>query len=244
MKKLVLLLSILIVLTGIVFSQSIGITFPKIGKTLYKGNTYKITWNNSGCSSPDVKINIFKNSIDTANFVEQLTGPNNGSKSWTIPANYSTGNYILRVKTDPPETGCKGDSEVFIVKKKSPVSIGAVEPKDFKIVDLNISQLKRFIQITSPVNSKSYQVHKSVPINWNKNFGDYEWVWVHAYYIGNSKPVAIIGTLVKNTGVSSWSPTSNYNKNDIYVEIKTSDNKYSGKSQTFKLYYPAVEVTE
>ena len=242
MRKSILLLSVLLVLTGIVFSQSIGITFPKAGKTLYKGYTYKITWNNSGCSSANVKINIFKGSISVPNFVLQLTGPNNGSKSWNIPSDFPNGNYILRIKSDPDETGCIGDSEVFFVKKKP--LLGIVEPKNFKRTELNISPLKKFIQITSPVSSISYQVHESVPINWNKHFGDYEWVWVHVYYIGNTNPVAIIGTLVKNTGVSSWTPTSNYNKSDIYVEIKTSDNIFLGRSQKFKLYYAAVEATE
>lgn len=242
MKKLISLMSLLFVLAGIVSSQSIGITFPKAGKTLYKGYKYKITWNNGGCSSANVKINIFKDSITQANFVLQLTGPSNGSKSWNIPSDFPNGNYILRVKTDPAETGCIGDSEVFFVKKKP--LLGIVEPKNLKRTDLKISPMKKFIQITSPVSTISYQVHESVPINWNKNFGDYEWVWVYVYYIGNSNPVAIKGTLIKNTGASSWSPTSDYNKNDIYVEIKTSDNIYSGKSGKFKLYYAAVEATE
>ncbi len=55
MKRSILLLSVLLVLTGIVSAQSIGITFPKIGKTLYKGNTYKITWNKATETDPSFR---------------------------------------------------------------------------------------------------------------------------------------------------------------------------------------------
>ncbi|MCK5222352.1 MAG: hypothetical protein KAR14_12280, partial [Candidatus Aminicenantes bacterium] len=118
MKKLILIVFIMFVSVGIVFSQSLNVTKPAAGVTWNKGPTKSITWTSPGCQSGDVKINIFKNSVSVPNFVLQLTGPSNGSKSWNIPSDFPNGSYILRVKTDPAETGCKGDSEVFFVKKK------------------------------------------------------------------------------------------------------------------------------
>ncbi len=149
MKRLIVLIFIMFVSVGIIFSQSVNVTSPAAGVTWNKGATKTITWTSPGCQSGDVKINIFKNSIDQANFVLQLTGPNTGSKSWTIPSNFDNGTYYIRVKTDPAETGCLGDSEAFTIGTFEPITTfrpGAVQAHFIKPPDLKMT----IIPVTGP----------------------------------------------------------------------------------------------
>ena len=99
MKKLFLVIIFIMVTTGFICSQSININTPQPNSLWYKGSTMNIKWANNNCSSSNVKINIFKNSISQANFVLQLTG-SNGQKNWGIPKDFPSGDYILRIKTD------------------------------------------------------------------------------------------------------------------------------------------------
>ena len=140
MKRSIILLFILFVSVGIIFSQSVNVTSPAAGVTWNKGSTHTITWTSPGCQSGDVKINIFKNSATVANFVLQLTGANNGSKSWNIPSNFADGNYIIRVKTDPAETGCVGDSGLFTIGTPPTITFQpmTVEAYFIKLPDLEI----------------------------------------------------------------------------------------------------------
>ena len=139
MKRLIFINIISFFCLGILSAQSVNVTSPAQGVTWNKGTTHNITWTSPGCSSPNVKINIFKGSVDQANFVLQLTGPNSGSKSWTVPNNFEDGQYVIRVKTDPAETGCLGDSAVFSIAGSSitfqPIDIQAhfMKKPDLKI---------------------------------------------------------------------------------------------------------------
>ncbi|MCK5221965.1 MAG: hypothetical protein KAR14_10325, partial [Candidatus Aminicenantes bacterium] len=66
--------------------------------------------------SANVKINIFRGSIDPANFVTQLTATTaSGSKIWNVPAAQTLGtNYHVRVKEATLGT-TSGDSPAFTV---------------------------------------------------------------------------------------------------------------------------------
>jgi len=130
MRRQFLLLSIILIISGIIFSQSVNVTSPAAGVTWNKGATKTITWTSPGCQSGDVKINIFRNSIKQTNFVLQLTGPNKGAKSWLIPGNFATGKYLLRIKTG--EKGCLGDSGVFNIVEKKPLNIGIIQVQKLK----------------------------------------------------------------------------------------------------------------
>ncbi len=101
---------------------TLTVTEPDPGEDWEKGKSHMITWTSSGCTNNNIKINIFRNSIIQSNFVDQLTSTNSGSKSWLIPSNYTTGNYIMRIKTE--DELCKGDSGVFqIINPSSPPTL-------------------------------------------------------------------------------------------------------------------------
>ena len=111
MKKNLVLIAIFMVTSFIVFGQTITVTAPNSGTTWNSGSTYDITWRSSGCRDTSIKINIFRNSITAENFIEQLTCTDTGMKSWPIPRSYTTGNYIMRIKT--ADELCRGDSQIF-----------------------------------------------------------------------------------------------------------------------------------
>ncbi len=115
MRKVIVYIFILFLSIGMLYSAGIDVTSPASGVTWYKGFTHDITWevSGSGCNYPNVKINIFRNSVTPANFVEQLVGPNTGSYSWFTPNNYYNGYYVIRVKT--ADSSCYGDSGRFSI---------------------------------------------------------------------------------------------------------------------------------
>jgi len=116
MKKLSVIFFVSILCFGFVFSGTINVVTPNATSKWSKGLTQSITWTSSGCTDSNIKINIFKDSITPANFIQQLVCSDTGSKSWTIPNNFTSGNYILRIKT--ADNNCYGDSEVFVIKER------------------------------------------------------------------------------------------------------------------------------
>ena len=114
MRRLFIFSLVFVVTMGMVYSANLNVTSPS-GGTWYKGSTHNITWTATGCTSSSYKINIFKGSTDPADFVEQLLQSGSTSKSWTIPMGYTNGTYYIRVKTDPAQTGCLGDSAAFTI---------------------------------------------------------------------------------------------------------------------------------
>ncbi len=116
MKKLLLILFILSVTMGLVYSAGLSVILPSAG-TYHKGDNVTISWTPSACSSSNYKINIFRNTTDPANFVEQLLANGVTSKSWPIPLEYSNGTYIIRVKAD--DNSCFGDSAAFQITNPS-----------------------------------------------------------------------------------------------------------------------------
>ncbi|MEN8155304.1 MAG: hypothetical protein ABFR75_14920, partial [Acidobacteriota bacterium] len=115
MKKNIISFIFLILFTGTLVSETLEITFPRRGNHLYRNSSVRITWDGSRCEIQDFKINIFRNSIVQSNFVEQLTATDKNWAQWTIPADYRTGNYLIRVKT--VDSLCKGDSGVFTIEE-------------------------------------------------------------------------------------------------------------------------------
>jgi len=242
MKKSILLLSVLLVLTGIVFAQSIEVKSPAPNATLFKGETVTISWKNIGCSSANVKINIFKNSIIQANFVLQLTGNNTESKKWYIPDNFQEGKYILRIKADPAQTGCVGDSEVFNIKKKNNLSTTFNPPKLYKKPGVDVVKLKGNIAITSPVKNGSYEVNKPMNISWNKNLGANSKVNIYLCTETDDQGEKIFSETTNNGNVQ-WIPPSDkisWPGNRPYIKIVTPNNFYSGKSGLFSIVPPQV----
>ncbi len=242
MKKQFLLMSLLILFVSIAFAQNMEVKKPKQNDVLYKGKSYNILWTNTGCTGPYVKINIFKNSIDQANFIEQIVTQNGGSTSWKVPAGYANGKYVLRVKADPPISNCYGDSGVFTIKDKSTFSPIYTPPKIFKKPVIAVAKLKGIVKITSPITNGSYEINKPMTISWNNNLGTNSKVNIYFCSETDNQGEKIF-TGTTNSGNVQWIPPGDkvsWPGNRPYIKIVTPDNLYSGKSGLFSIVPPQV----
>ncbi|MEN8222858.1 MAG: hypothetical protein ABFR36_06320 [Acidobacteriota bacterium] len=240
MKRSILLLSILLILTGIVFSQSIQVTSPQKDQVWYKGAKVQIKWTETGCSSPYVKINIFKNSITQANFIEQLHPHNSGWTYWTIPTNYVSGKYILRIKADPAQTGCLGDSGVFHIKLNAKLAIS--NPKISAHKSIKFGKMLKGINVTAPKNGQSYEIGKQMQITWNKYFANYSKVNIDLHHENGNFETSIYKEYNNSGNIFVTMFMFNAIPGDKYFfRIYTSDNKYSGISGFFYVTNPSTQ---
>ncbi len=239
MKKLfIILVSILMTIT-MYATVGIHVFNPAGGQTLYKGFTsdYMIKWTVSGDITKPVKIRLMDKKGEVKIYgITDSTSIASGQFLWRkdMINNTDIGDYVIRVKTI--DNKYYDDSDVFHIRKKPVASL--IRPKFTNKPIETIGIITQKINISEPVGNTSYLVGKPINIRWDKNFGNY--TYVSLYFISINSPtshVAIRGTSIKNTGVSSWTPQSNFNGSNIYVKIFTSDNKFFGKSGEFKLVY-------
>ncbi len=230
MNKYACLVFIVIFTCASLVGGAILVTSPKPGQDFEKGTKLDIKWTSPGCSGPAVKINIFRNSINQANFVLQLTGPNKGSKSWFIPGNFATGKYILRVKTD--EKGCLGDSGIFdIIDKKGPI-IGIIQAEALKLPPKQKTSTHRAPAIGQPSNA-SFNI-KTIQYGVNKN-GRIDAMWVVVGY--NSKTPF---SFSKYQGHSKDGPA--YMNCKITIPVWPNDPNYKGPFKTKVIFNQRLSV--
>ncbi|MEN8222318.1 MAG: Ser-Thr-rich GPI-anchored membrane family protein [Acidobacteriota bacterium] len=195
-------------------APTITVTSPVGSSVWQKGSTQNITWTKTGTQSSNILINVFKDSISQPNFVEQLTGPNNGSKSWTIPGSYQSGNYILRVK--PDDNSCKGDSPVFqITNAPQPVM-----PE---------------IDITIPNSSTVWRKGITYDITWDKAGSQSSGVIIKIFKGSISQPNFLEQLTGPNIGSKSWKIPENYATGTYCLRITTDDNQVTDDSEPFKI---------
>ncbi len=102
MKKTICAVVLLSFLGGIGLAQSITVNQPAANVTWNIGSTYLIQWTSTGVAKPTVKIMLWKGSTFVMDIV--VGTPNNGSYSWTIPANVAPGVYKVRVRAIGADT--------------------------------------------------------------------------------------------------------------------------------------------
>ena len=224
MKKICVIVFFIFLGTQLIPAQTLTVHSPAAGVTWYKGETKTISWTKSGCPDPNIRINIFRNFIDPANFVEQLTCTGCSSKSWTIPGSYTSGNYQIRVKTD--DNACVGDSVLFKIGEKLsalPVSFEITEKLSaltMSVVTQKQLQQSDFvpgnIQVTKPAAGSAHPVGVPIIVKWNPNFDNYGSVNIA---VCNSDNITIAGYSAPNSGTYSWTPQSLYNNKNLYVVI-------------------------
>ena len=215
-KKLSLSILGLFVIASFTFAQTITVKLPHAGDIWYKGHTYNITWTKTGNAGVNVKINIFRNSIIPANFVEQLTGPNSGSKSWPIPSTYDNGTYYIRIKgvdSSWNDVGVYGDSGAFTITDPPAAAT---------------------ITVTSPHSGDNWckgSTHNitwtstSIPASTNIKIN----IFKDSIKQANSK----LQLTCTNTSLKSWTISTNFENGTYYIRVKTEDNVVHGDSGGF-----------
>jgi len=218
MKNTLSVIFIFILATGVILAGTITVNSPTASTTWYKGNSYNITWTSSGCTNQNIKINIFKNSITQANFVEQLTCSDTGSKSWSIPGSYQNGNYILRIKTD--DNLCVGDSPVFM------------------ITDMPQAPT---ITVTSPGSGSVWVKGNSYPISWNKTGTQSAQVKINLFRDSIDQSNFVEQLTGPNNGLMNWMIPGSYQSGNYILRVKPDDDSCSGDSPVFVVTDPQVQ---
>ncbi|MEN8222652.1 MAG: Ser-Thr-rich GPI-anchored membrane family protein [Acidobacteriota bacterium] len=215
MKRFTFILFIVFIVTGMTYA-GVNITAPS-GGTWYKGSAYNITWDYPGCDNTIVKINVFRNSIDVANFVEQLTGPNSGTYRWTIPMSYTNGTYYIRIKTDPAQTGCQGDSRAFTITDDPGAERGS-------------------INVTSPTTGTRWSKGGTAKtITWNKSGSLDSNVKINIFR-GSIDTSNFVEQLTgPNTGSKSWVIPGTYTVGTYYLRVKEANGTIQGDSNAFEI---------
>ena len=236
MKKLISIIFAILVLTGIVFSQSVTIITPSPGTTWYRNGSMDIKWTTDGCENNHVKINIFKNSISQANFILQLAGVD-GFKHWDIPKDFSSGNYYMRIKTEPAQNGCQEDSGVFHIKLKT--KFKKADQKLSTNMGIKYGKILNTINVWEPVNNSTLEALKVTGFSWIAGFAEYTEINMDLHRENNSVACHILKNY-NNCGGIGWAPPEKYAipGAKYYIRVFTSDNKYSGISGFFYIVPP------
>ncbi len=216
MRKLANILFYVFFLSSLTIAGTITVTSPLPGADWHKGTTQTIRWTSSGCTDTSIKINIFRNTTDPVNFVEQLTCTGCSSKSWTIPEGYTDGNYIIRVKT--ADNICFGDSAVFNISPPPFVSTGT-------------------ITVINPSSSTSFYVTQwALGINWSNTGENHENVSIEVIPEGNPAGAMVILASTPNDGDHEWrDPGSLTGAGRFYIRVKTLDGAVWGDSEVYQV---------
>lgn len=261
MKKQILFFTILILLTASVFSEGITVTFPRGGNNLYKISSYRITWTSTVCQNRVFKINIFKNQINEANFVEQLIATNTTSKEWTIPRSYTSGNYIIRVKTE--NNNCLGDSGVFTIHDPPTIDITVdvagddpeppvtpiprLHPAKKNIPGLNkniLKVLKPSIKINYPDNNTNWRLklgNTSLPfpirVQWEKTGIESQdnYVKIFLKRVVNGLQTTLLTQRTRNSGLFRGEIRRDLRTSLYTIIIQTLDGKIRVESDPFHI---------
>ncbi len=227
MKKLFFILSVLTVTVGMVYSAGLTVTSP-LGGTYHKGDNVSISWTPVACTSTNYKINIFKNTTDPSNFVEQLLANGVTSKNWTIPMGYTNGTYILRVKAD--DNSCFGDSGTFHITDPASPEPGT-DPA---------------ITVTAPTTGTKWLRGTNQIITWDKS-GDLDSnVKINIFKNSISESNFVVQLTGPNSGSKSWAIPGTYEPGTYYIRVKEATGTVYGDSNAFEitqmLYFQPVIV--
>ncbi len=215
MKKLFIFSFVLAVTMGMIYSAGLNVTSPS-GGTWYKGTTHNITWSPSACTSTNYKINIFKNTTDPANFVEQLVASGVNTKSWTVPMSYTNGTYIIRVKAD--DNSCFGDSAAF------------------QIADSGGTPGSNSITVTNPNGSTQWCRGETKTITWTSSGSLDANVKINIFR-GSLDPANFVTQLTQTTacGAADWAIPASATTGTYYVRVKEAVGTVYGDSPGFQV---------
>ncbi len=132
MRKILLLILMVSIVSMSVYSQSIKIVSPK-GRSVWEhGNSMNIDWIKNGQMKNNIKIRLFFSSNKALALRITNSAKNNGHFKWKIPGSVSAGEYFIRVRTT--DNKFTGDSGIFKIKAKA----NNVEPKKENKIDPNL----------------------------------------------------------------------------------------------------------
>jgi hypothetical protein len=112
----------------IVQPGTITVTKPGLNDTWIKGQSYAVTWTQTGNLPGQVDINLMDSGGTTVVKAIAASVPNNGTYPWLVPGDVADGQYLVRVKASG--TAIHGDSDLFKIAATPPLgTILIVDPR-------------------------------------------------------------------------------------------------------------------
>jgi len=193
---------------------TIEVTSPDATSVWLKGTNQQIVWTTSGAQSPNVKIQLRRNSTKVRDI--STTTPNDGSFNWKVPTGLAAAsNYFIRVIT--VDNLVLGDSSLFTI----------TGPK---------------VTVTAPDSSSVWQRGTTQTILWTKLGSQAQ--KVNIVLRRNNVKCLDIAVGAANNGSFSWKIPGNLGALSGYVvRVKTTDGLVSGNSAAFAISAPTLTVT-
>lgn len=217
-----------------VVDPEIDVTDPQLNAKWYKGKSYDIKWTKTGSMSNTVKITLHSQP-ETQPIKTISSGTSNSELfPWDIPADMSSGSYVVRVMTS--DNVVFGYSKQFYIKQKFSPLEGLV-PFNAKI------------DIIKPSTSSSWPNGKAHLIKWKSKFTKGKQLKIDLFDFSGKKFIKTIAMLppiiVKPYGKGKTKPseTSTYNwfisgntgPGKHRVRISRTDGVASGMSDMFMI---------
>jgi hypothetical protein len=184
--------------------SSIIVTRPNSGESIYKGENYTIKWTSSNIPlKSNIIINIFKDSINPANFKQKLTCTNSHSKQWFVPKDFKDGKYYIRIKTTDNST--HGDSKMFNIQASGGLLV-PINGKKNKSIEINPPGTQNFtnhyIKVVFPKKGDIVYSGKKMSIRWIfKGFSNNNLVDI--YLVPKEKSNSKEYIIIKNTPIAA-----------------------------------------
>jgi len=208
-KRIILFILILIIFVSFAWVQTITVKSPLSGDIWYKGQTYTIKWDKSGNMNSKVKIRLYQGGTKILGVTDNTE--NDGSFSWTIPANLNDGTYYIRVKTI--DNLVYDDSEKFTIKKYSAPTL----------------------KVVSPGSGVTWTAENSYEITWVKSGDMNSHLKITLYKSDSVTLQNIIVDSTLNDGKFRWTIPSGISTGSYLIKLETIDKAVSGKSGVFRI---------
>jgi hypothetical protein len=156
--------------------DNLQVTAPAGGTVVGAGGNLDIAW--TGVASGNVKIELFKGAGTTPVSTVTASTPNDGSFSWSIPANQAVGaDYKIRVSTLTAPSFFR-DSGLFTIE---------------------------ILAITSPAGGSIIEQGAARSITWSSSGNGF--VKIELFKGANPAPVTTLSSSTANSGTFNWTPT-------------------------------------
>ena len=209
MRKLLSFLTVIFVLSGLVFGGVITVTSPT-GGTFCPGDQITINWNEVPQESQQMKIRLW-NSTMTAKImnITATAIPNNGTYPWTIPAGIPQGQYTILVRSSV-DLQIQGFSAVFTINTCTPPqgSINVAKPA-------NVAQ------------------GNNCPISWTSTGTVGSAVHVMLFNQAGTAQVYLIVNNTSNDGSHTWPVPGSIQNGTYRIKVENLDGTVNGMSGTF-----------
>ncbi len=222
MKRLVYIFILVVFVSNFNFGEStINIMSPVSNDLWQPGTEYDITWNKSGQQHPKVKIRLY-DSTGT----QKLLGitddtANDGLFKWMVPSGYTSGTYVIRVKTLDNLT--TDDSGLFEI---------GVPTSEEQIID-----------VTEPVENKTWYRGKSYYIKWTKSGSMSGTVKITLHNQPETPPLKTISPGTSNSGSFHWDIPSTFTTGSYVVRVFTSDSQVGDYSKQFNIKQKKYQIS-